>query len=80
MMQTTHGAEWQQAHVETSSFHTNKEVDHLLKDVEVRNQYHIDFCLSNSFCNSKINASQFNIRNLKVKGGFPTLHKFELFV
>ncbi|GFN77603.1 xenotropic and polytropic retrovirus receptor 1 [Plakobranchus ocellatus] len=34
MMQTTHGAEWRQAHVETSSFYTNKEVDHLIKDVE----------------------------------------------
>ncbi|CAG5125059.1 unnamed protein product [Candidula unifasciata] len=34
MMQTTHGAEWRQAHVESSPFYTNKEVDHLIKDVE----------------------------------------------
>ncbi|XP_013073441.2 xenotropic and polytropic retrovirus receptor 1 homolog [Biomphalaria glabrata] len=34
MMQTTTGSEWRQAHVEASAFYTNKEVDHLIKDVE----------------------------------------------
>jgi SPX domain protein involved in polyphosphate accumulation len=34
IMQITHGAEWRQAHVETSPFYTNKEVDHIIKDVE----------------------------------------------
>ncbi|XP_050411533.1 xenotropic and polytropic retrovirus receptor 1 isoform X1 [Patella vulgata] len=34
LMQTNHGAEWRQAHVETAPFYTNKEVDHLIKDTE----------------------------------------------
>ena len=34
-MQTNHGAEWRAAHVESAPFYTNKEVDHLIKDVEV---------------------------------------------
>ena len=39
ILQTTHGAEWRQAHVEIAPFYTNKEVDHLLKDVEVTIKY-----------------------------------------
>ncbi|PVD21893.1 hypothetical protein C0Q70_17696 [Pomacea canaliculata] len=34
LMQTNHGAEWRQAQVESAPFYTNKEVDHLIKDVE----------------------------------------------
>lgn len=34
LMQTNHGAEWRLAHVEPAPFYTNKEVDHLIKDVE----------------------------------------------
>nr|KAG5685268.1 hypothetical protein BaRGS_034274 [Batillaria attramentaria] len=34
LMQTNHGAEWRLAQVEPAPFYTNKEVDHLIKDVE----------------------------------------------
>ncbi|KAL4219184.1 Xenotropic and polytropic retrovirus receptor 1 [Mactra antiquata] len=34
MMKTTRGAVWRQAHVDTAAFYTNKEVDHLISEVE----------------------------------------------
>lgn len=34
IMVTTRGAEWRQQNVETAPFYTNKEVDHLIKEVE----------------------------------------------
>lgn len=34
-MQTQRGGEWRQGNVETAPFYTNKEVDHLIKEVEV---------------------------------------------
>jgi hypothetical protein len=37
-MQTQRGAEWRQANVEVAPYYTNKEVDHLIKEVEVRDQ------------------------------------------
>ncbi|XP_076436332.1 xenotropic and polytropic retrovirus receptor 1 homolog [Babylonia areolata] len=34
LMTTNRGAEWRMAHVEAAPFYTNKEVDHIIKDVE----------------------------------------------
>ena len=41
LMHTHNGTEWRQAHVETAPFYTNKEVDHLITDTEVRTVSHI---------------------------------------
>jgi len=30
-----HGSQWRQANVETAPFYTNKEADHLIKEIEV---------------------------------------------
>ncbi|KAH3708750.1 hypothetical protein DPMN_068209, partial [Dreissena polymorpha] len=34
LMKTTRGMAWRQAHVDTATFYTNKEVDHLISEVE----------------------------------------------
>jgi len=35
LIKTDRGSHWRQANVETAPFYTNKEVDHLIKEIEV---------------------------------------------
>jgi len=35
LMKTTRGVVWRQGHVDTAAFYTNKEVDHIITEVEV---------------------------------------------
>ena len=41
-MKTTRGLVWKQTHVDTAAFYTNKEVDHLISEVEVISQLYFD--------------------------------------
>jgi len=41
LMKTTRGVVWRQGHVDTAAFYTNKEVDHIITEVEVWSTWHM---------------------------------------